>query len=151
MTADEVQALLNVAIDTLVRVDHHLLDVNASERSVTHQLAAHLASLFPDYSVDCEYNRDGFDIKKLALEPHVAEGDALDAVTVFPDIVLHVRGTNSHNLLVVEVKKAASKGSTEYDLKKLAAFKSDLDYVYAAHLVIGYALNGQFVRSVKWY
>lgn len=42
MTPREVKAILDKAIDTLVEKDHHLLHVNASERSVSHQLATHL-------------------------------------------------------------------------------------------------------------
>jgi hypothetical protein len=150
---DEVRAALDRVIRQLIQTDHHLLDADCSERSVTHQLAVHLSAEFPHYNVDCEYNRDGFDVKRLQLnERQVRVGDdELDAVTVFPDIVVHRRGSSEHNLLVIEVKKAASRPElTEYDLLKLNAFKAELGYLHAAHIVLGYLRNQDFVSEVAW-
>lgn len=152
-TEVEVCAAVDSAIDQLIRRDHHLLDADCSERSVTHQLAVYLAAEFPNYNVDCEYNRDGFDVKRLQLgerQVRVAD-DELDAVTVFPDIVVHNRGTNQNNLLVIEVKKAVSRAElAEYDCFKLRAFKAELGYVYAAHIVLGYQRNQALARTVAW-
>ena len=149
----QVRAAVERAVDQLILVDQHLLDADCSERSVTHQLAVHLAAEFPHYNVDCEYNRDGFDVKRLQLgERQVrVSDDELDAVTVFPDIVVHIRGTNVSNLLVIELKKAVSRAElTEYDLLKLRAFKTELGYAHAAHVVLGYLRNQALVREVVW-
>ena len=54
-----------------------------------------------------------------------------EAITVFPDIIVHKRGTDE-NLLVIEMKKTTSKKTdTTYDLGKLKAFKSQLGYQFA--------------------
>jgi Holliday junction resolvase len=54
-----------------------------------------------------------------------------EAITVFPDIIVHKRGTDE-NLLVIEMKKTTSKKTdTTYDLGKLNAFKSQLGYQFA--------------------
>ncbi len=148
---DEVHAAVEAAIETLFTKDRHLISVNASERSMSHMLAIHLASRFSDYEVDCEYNRDGFDVKKLGLS---VVGDILsnqiDAVTVFPDIIVHKRGEKNQNLLVLEVKKASSNVSHDYDIKKLKAFKSELNYRFAAHVVIGLEANECIVKRIEW-
>lgn len=152
MDEAEVAARLDAALSRLRDLDLHLLSVDASERSMTHRLAVHLIEQFPCYDIDCEYNRDGFDVKRLQLsEPPVPVGDdALDAVTVFPDIVVHRRGHNEDNLLVIEVKKRSSTIGPAYDLKKLRAFKSELKYRHAVHLTIGLDGDGQPLVAKHW-
>lgn len=144
-----MKVLLSRALDRLIECDSYLLDANSSERSVTHRLAVYLMEVFPDYDVDCEYNRDGFDVKRLELPQRNCVDDALDAVTVFPDIVVHRRGSNKHNLFVIEVKKSSSTISSDYDVQKLHAFRSQLAYAFAAHVTIGIA-NGRLVRKTLW-
>jgi hypothetical protein len=142
--------LFESALDSLCAMDHHLLHVDASERSISHRLAMHLASRFPDFDVDCEYNRDGFDVKRLALSGRQVRDDDVDAVTVFPDIVVHKRGHNKSNLLVVEMKKGSSNVGPQYDLEKLDAFRRELGYWYSVHCTIGYGRDGSFVRRIVW-
>jgi hypothetical protein len=152
MTKAEIEAALNRALDKLVERDMHLLDVNASERSMSHRLAVYLADESSGYSVDCEYNRDGFNAKELRLdapEPKVSPYE-IEAVTVFPDIIVHRRGTNDHNLLVVEIKKASSSRNSDFDRQKLRAFCEELRYTWAAHVIIGQKRNGEVVRCVEW-
>ncbi|CAM8826321.1 hypothetical protein [Burkholderia pseudomallei] len=150
MSESTCRKLFENALDSLCVADRHLLCVNASERSISHRLAVHLASQFPDFDVDCEYNRDGFDVKRLALTEREVRDDDVDAVTVFPDIVVHKRGSNESNLLVVEMKKGSSNVSPRYDLEKLDAFRRELGYRYSVHCTIGYARDGSFVRQVVW-
>lgn len=140
----------NAALDSLFTHDKHLLSADANERSLSHMLAIHLLSHFPNYQVDCEYNRDGFDAKKLMLAERPAKDDEVEAVTIFPDIIVHKRGENSQNILVIEMKKASSTVNNDYDIRKLKAFKSELRYLFAAHIVIGYTKTGILVRDVKW-
>ncbi|NPT58677.1 hypothetical protein [Paraburkholderia elongata] len=150
MSDRETHALFERAVDCLCATDQHLLQVDASERSISHRLAVHLTSQFPDFDVDCEYNRNGFDVKRLALSQRQARDDDLEAVTVFPDIVVHKRGSNHSNLLVVELKKASSNVGAEYDLAKLQAFRKELFYKYAVHCTIGFGRDGIFVRRIVW-
>lgn len=145
-----MHALLAAAVDDLCSLDEYLLAADVSERSLSHMLAVRLWVRLPNFDIDCEYNRDGFSTKKLMLSDRTTQDDALDAVTVFPDIVVHKRGRQDHNLLVLEMKKAASSVSHDYDIEKLVAFKNELQYRYAAHIVIGYTRAGLFVREVKW-
>ncbi|MFD0912706.1 hypothetical protein [Methylophilus luteus] len=146
----DVKNALEMAISRLLQKDHHLLAANASERSLTHWLAIHLMPFFKNYEVDCEYNRDGFDVKKLMLNERPVVDTQLEAVTVFPDIIVHRRGSNNYNLLVVEVKKSKSAEGSGYDLMKLKAFKEELNYTYAAHVILGEQSPGKLIYEINW-
>ncbi|RTL28096.1 MAG: hypothetical protein EKK47_16710 [Burkholderiales bacterium] len=123
MDEAEVSVRLNAALKCLCERDLHLLNVDASERSMTHRLAVHLIEQFPDHDIDCEYNRDGFDVKRLELAERAAKDDDVEAVTVFPDIVVHRRGHNDDNLLVIEVKKRGSRISADYGRRRAHRFQ----------------------------
>ncbi len=146
----DVQGSLEQALDAFQVAELHLLRTDASERSMTHRLALHLTPLFPEFDVDCEYNRDGFDVKRLALHQRAVQDDDTEAVTVFPDIVVHRRGHNDANLLVIEVKKASSTVNADYDMLKLEAFRHELKYRHAVHLTLGLGADGTPLTRVTW-
>jgi hypothetical protein len=111
------------AIGVLFKKDPELLKVNANERSISHKLAEYLSDQFAGYDVDCEYNRDEIDHTK-ALEflfdntrkkefENVSKEEVIsrllmdvEARTIFPDIIIHDRCTNT-NIAVIEMKKIA--------------------------------------------
>lgn len=66
------------------------------EQALSHRLAYHLenSGLFIGYHVDCEYNRHGEDPKT-----------DLHGNNFRPDIVIHVRGNDESNLIMIEAKK----------------------------------------------
>ena len=112
----------------LLEIDKHLFIVDANERSLTHRLAMYLQSEFPDYHVDCEYNRNGIDPKQLPYFKKQIPTDDTNALTVYPDIIVHHRGTEN-NFIVIEAKKTTN-GNRD-DIKKLRAYKDELNYSYA--------------------
>ena len=57
----------------------------------------------------------------------VVADDRYRSVTTFPDIIVHERGTNDHNLLVIEVKKINNQVEPELDFAKLSAFTEDTE------------------------
>ena len=57
--------------------------MDANERSLTHKLAEYLQCEFPDWHVDCEYNRHGLDVKRLAIHSWRVKADDTEARTVF--------------------------------------------------------------------
>ena len=128
---------LQAALVDLCHHDSHLLSAGCSERSVTHWLAIHLMKHFPDLDVDCEYNRDGFDVKKLKLSPESVQTDEVHARTVFPDIIVHKRGRKDWNVLAIEVKKSSSSADFQHDICKLEALKLHMNYSFVAHVVVG--------------
>ena len=64
MDNKEVLEKIKNAYRKLLKNDSCLLAVDANERSITHRFAIYLEDEFPDYNVDCEYNRECADIKK---------------------------------------------------------------------------------------
>ena len=131
---NEIKRRIITAICMLYRHDSELLDVNASERSITHKLAEHLSGEFPSWHVDCEYNRHGSDVKRLSFEFDKLEPCDLEAKTVFPDIIVHHRQTDD-NLLVIEMKKNGN--DTTKDEDKLKAFTGpEYDYFLGLLLVL---------------
>ena len=132
MDSDEVVRRLHKAYGVLAKQDLQLLELDANERSITHKLAEHLQVEFHEWHVDCEYNRDGGQPKRVHLAYSVPADDT-DAVTVFPDIVVHHRDTQD-NLLVIEAKKSSSVQQSQ-DEEKLAAYVADLGYRYAFKIV----------------
>ena len=116
------------AAESLVTYDGYLLTCDLNERSITHKFAEHLQREFPEWNVDCEYNRDHDDTKRLDLPPRRnISSDDLDAKTVYPDIIVHRRGTDL-NIVVIEVKKSTNPEGDGWDKRKLAAFRTQLAY-----------------------
>ena len=56
-TKDDIEGIVKSSLQKLRRLDKHLLDININERSITHKLAEYLKEYFPEFNVDCEYNR----------------------------------------------------------------------------------------------
>jgi hypothetical protein len=122
-----------------------------NERSITHYLAIYLKQEFADWDVDVEYNRNLGFIKRVRLDPPQPSADDTDAVTVYPDVIVHKRDTTS-NLLVVEVKKAG-RGGIEFDLRKLKAFTDRSSdgpgYALGVHIVLPEAPD--VPSSLRWF
>jgi hypothetical protein len=144
----EISAVIERALDALITEQPALLDLDVTERALSHHLALYISRLVPaEYDVDVEYNRHGGDPKRLDLPPRNALDRELRATTVFPDILVHKRNNDDHNLLVLEMKKPGE--SMEYDALKLRAFRNELGYRHTAHVVIGRS-NGNTVREIIW-
>lgn len=124
---DQIKKKIISAYKSLLKNDVHLLTVEANERSITHKLAEYLQLEFPEYNVDCEYNRNGLKTKRLYSLKKTIQSDDIDCNSVFPDIIVHHRGTND-NFVVIEVKKSSNR---ENDDEKLSAYKTDLKYKHA--------------------
>lgn len=140
MQETHVKQLVESAINSLKVEQRDLITLDVTERAISHYLAIYIMEVFPrSYNVDVEYNRDGYDPKRLNIEPMNLLSDEARAVTVYPDVIVHKRGRSDHNLLVLEMKKP--NGSLEYDERKLRGFRRELGYKYAAHIIVGYDKN----------
>jgi hypothetical protein len=146
MTRDEASSIVNKAIDQLIQNDSELLELGVTERALSHKLA-HYMSLSElvqtPLNVDCEYNRHFADIKRLNLPQREATDRDLRAVIVFPDIVVHKRNSDEHNFIVLELKKPGE--DIAYDEQKLSAFRQQLGYRHAAHVILG-----PDFREIRW-
>lgn len=125
------------ALDRLMEFDAHLLQVDVNERTLTHRFAVYLQEQLRDWHVDCEYNRNGPDPKRLILHDLQPAADDTIGQTVFPDVIVHMRDT-PQNYVVIEFKKTSSRIPDRVDLHKLQAFKHDvrLRYEYALFVVL---------------
>lgn len=106
MKSKQLQERVKAAISKLIADNSFLLENDAHELSVSSKLANYLQQLFPN--VDCEYNRHIFDVKTLYGYKQIR-----------PDILIHQRGTDVSNLLVIEMKKKDEP--EKEDIEKLIA------------------------------
>src|SRR5215213_1925640 len=116
-SCDGVLEMVNASLAAFIAEDIHLLQVNVGERSITHRLADHLRASFKGWDVDCEYNRDGHDQKKVPL-PNRHDPELIENTCVYPDIIVHIRGTKN-NLLIIEAKKSSNKNQDAFDFDRI--------------------------------
>ncbi|HET8791176.1 MAG TPA: hypothetical protein VFM75_08195 [Modicisalibacter sp.] len=127
---------LDQALHTLTERDAFLLKKAANERAISFRLAMHLQSVFPSWDVDCEYNCWNSSNKRMNHIITTTDTAATEARTVYPDIVIHKRGT-SQNLAAIEISKSTNDFGKHQDVKKLKAYKAQIGYAYAVLLTIG--------------
>lgn len=136
------------AFSDLLERDGHLLEIDANERAITFRFAMHLQGHLPEWTVDCEYNRDGIEPKRLGHLDIYPDSEDDEAKTVFPDVIVHQRGSRE-NYLVVEFKKSTSNVDRQIDLRKLRGYKRELGYMYALFVEVG--TGGQAcVAALEW-
>ncbi len=149
MERECVEERVCAALSKLLEKDHYLLEKDVNERSITHRLGIYLQEMFPEWHVDCEYNLDGDDPKRLEgfIDKLWREYERFDVAltdqelqqykedtTVSPDIIVHKRGTEC-NLLVIEAKKNHSAERDKIrDCVKLSEYVNQLGYKHALFL-----------------
>src|SRR5687767_13186517 len=117
--AEHVAAALN---DLLLQ-DADIFATDVNERTLAHRLAVYLERRLPGFHVDCEYNRDGHVPKRLYSMTEETTSADTEGTTIFPDIIVHRRGTAGPNILAIELKKTTNGRSAEWDVTKLTAMR----------------------------
>ncbi|PLY03489.1 MAG: hypothetical protein C0622_04300 [Desulfuromonas sp.] len=140
---------MHAALATLLRADSDLLVFDVNERSITHRLAVYLERHFPGWNVDCEYNRDFEDPKRMDLQRRNIDSADTQATTVFPDIIVHKRGTDQ-NLVVIEMKKSSNPDGPGFDFQKLNEFKAQLGYQFAIFIEVRTGNCDPSVNRIEW-
>jgi hypothetical protein len=93
----------------------------------------YLQSEFPEQTVDAEYNRDGDKPKRLGLEDECANyRDEHGESLIVPDVIVHRRGPDGPNILVLEVKKTSNPCPRDCDHARIHAFRQHYGYEFAA-------------------
>jgi hypothetical protein len=133
MNREEIKSRLDEALRRLAEKDRYLLEKDLSERCIASRLAMYLQMKFPMYSVDVEYNRDGDTTKRLGLPDECAKlrnesGEGL----VMPDVIVHRRGPEGPNILVLELKKTTNRLAPGCDRKRILALRDKHGYHYGA-------------------
>ena len=153
---EEIKEKVEYSMQKLREKDIDLIDIDVNERTITHKLAEYLQNQFTDYNVDCEYNRYEDKTKKLrslanrSLDTSNYKKDQIeqliwedkDALTIYPDIIVHERKTPYNNLLVIEVKKSSNNISEDLDIKKIEELMSPpYNYKYGLFRPQNYTLD----------
>jgi hypothetical protein len=107
------------ALKELYAREAFLFERDLGERALTHRLAVYLERQFPDFEVDCDFDRLGPRTLQLPHGSIVSTDDHLGK-SIYPDIVVHQRAV-PNNLLAVEVRKAHNHQPVEHDRQKLRA------------------------------
>ena len=124
-TLESFYDALKIALDMLFYKDQYLIcnetDKHVSELSISHKLGHYLSLCIDEYEVDCEY-------------PKKNKADEL----IRPDIIVHRRGCNSSNFVVIEVKPWWNDNVDE-DIKKLAEMTEEngkFEYDYGCSVIV---------------
>jgi len=104
-------------------------EYHVSERGIVFRLGIYFEKylynykFFHGYNLDAEYNRNMYDVKTLSVLGIVK--------AVCPDLIIHQRGNNNFNLIVIEVKTWWNNCEKDisYDIEKLEKFIS-LNEIY---------------------
>ena len=154
LTADKILRKFCKSLRKFYKKDSVLIEYQVAERALTHKLAEHLQKSFPNYNVDCEYNKVGEgDPKRIDLLmqaqpdcPKDCNKCTANKCVVFPDISVHKRGTDE-NILVIEAKTAWSVQSQEKDYKKLQALIDSDEYHY--QLGVAFRFSENFEETIN--
>ncbi|MCI8760681.1 MAG: hypothetical protein HFJ34_06175 [Clostridia bacterium] len=147
---ETILTLVNLALDDLYKNDAYLLETDSSEESMVFHFGRYLINhlekntLFDKCNVDCEYNRNIFN-EKMYKEIFYDNKNH----RIFPDIILHERGSNHNNLLAMEFKKSSNRdtqGKRNDILKLKALTDSHLNYKYKMGLFVRF---GKIRRTVN--
>ena len=138
--------LITTSLSQLYAKDHYLIDNTpmngesdgkhyVGERAIVFRFAHYLLSniekmdVDPDLSLDCEYNRNGCLNKALPSFPR----------GVIPDVIIHKRGSNDKNVLVMEFKTYWNdkQENDENKIIKLTDQQGKYKYAYGMTVLIG--------------
>jgi hypothetical protein len=129
-----------IAIGDFYARETYLLEKDLGERALTHRLAVALEKQFPEWNVDCDYNRMGERIWRLPKTSIVSTDDEIGK-SIYPDIVVHHRGV-PENLLAIEVRKASNHQPPEHDRHKLRGLTDPhLWFAYRVGVLLTLARN----------
>ena len=136
MQLTELKRRVKLALQELQKNEQHLLLNGLNERTIASHLAHYLAAHFLEYNVDHEYNGNIDNRKGKKF---------LDASPVYPDIIIHTRGKNVNNLLIIEVKKTINPGKQqEANEKKLLGYIAEgCEFRYPFGLFLGIGTKSQ--------
>ena len=133
--------IVNKALDNLYKEDYILIKNNVQEESIVSAFTRYFEkeietmNLKKKYlSIDNEYNKDI--LSESGFKEIYYEGKSHN---IKPDFILHERGTNNNNILVIEFKKMSNndvKGRKSDKYKLIILTDNKLKYKYQLGLFI---------------
>lgn len=120
--------IVKLTLDELYEKEKYLFENDLSERNMVFHFARYFSYVLSSYdfnglSVDCEYNRN-------SLNTNGQKEIYINNIRrkIYPDLILHERGSNLRNILAIEFKKSNNK-RIDYDIKKIC-YLTDSKYEY---------------------
>jgi hypothetical protein len=132
----EIKGAIASALERVYRQDFLLIERQAHERSVAFRFGHYFSEIVgqtsfrndSELTIDCDYNRNLVNVKNMQGFNEVHG--------ILPDIILHHRGFNDKNVVVIELK--GHWGGNGRDDEKLRGFThpSENDYQYGLGVFI---------------
>jgi len=148
MKDEEIRRAVKSCVEQLYQKDGAIIAKNISELAITHRLAVYLEPHFRDYSVDVGYKGN---CELGAPKPKFYQKGKYG----IPDIVVHQRGSNNANLLVIEIKKENNhnQAARERDRIKLEALTDaqGMGYGFQLGLFLDIPINEGEEPGYTWY
>ena len=122
--------------------DRYLINHRVNERAIAFRFGIYLQELisknkfFDNYNLDNEYNRNMNDPKRLR---GCKNG-------VYPDLIIHQRGSNKYNLLIIECKTKWNS-DVSGDIRKIRKFV-DIHDIYKYRYGLSILFECQYVRCI---
>lgn len=171
MKLKELKNLLHQSLEDFLNSDKNLL-LDVHEQSISHRIAVYIEKNLgeTDLNIDCEYNRylkepkriscniwniRDIDLKKCNCSKcsyilkNRSSIDELINKGIRPDIVVHERGSDSRNELVIEIKKDKICPFDIEKLKALTSNKSDGGFDYKWGVFIYFFKNKPICLFLK--
>lgn len=132
---DSIKQYVYQALELVYQKDKALITHRVNERSIVFRFGLYLYEIiknsnFNDFDIDVEYNRNGYDAKRIPSRQHGS----------YPDLIIHCRTSNEFNILVLEFKAEWSNKSQEDDERKIRDFMNkdgEYKFRYGATILIG--------------
>jgi hypothetical protein len=137
-----------VALKEFYAHEAFLFEHDLGERTLTHRLALHVERQFPDFEVDCDFDRLGPRTLNMPRGSIVSTDDHLGK-SIYPDVVVHQRSV-PNNLIAIEVRKTSNHQPVEHDRQKLRAL-TDPHIWFAYWIGVLLTLGKNNVTSVEVY
>ncbi len=136
----ELKKVVEETLDQFKQKEKYLLGKNLNERTISHKFAEYLQRRFAGWNVDVEYNKNKDDIKEIKY---------IDGIKrVFPDIIIHKRGSRN-NLLIIEIKKNASENVKKKEIVRINKFKRQINYSHG--LFVNFKTGKNFdIKEKVW-
>jgi hypothetical protein len=129
------------ALNKLFESDRQLLELDAKEEAIAFHFARYLQPHFPELHVDFEYSLMGDAPKTVTYDKRPQR--------VFPDVIVHIRHSKT-NVLAIELKKDTNREAKDRDIRKLRAYRRELEYLHALFLRFGTGESAGAVVECEW-
>lgn len=147
---DELSDIADRALQQLFRDDLSLIQRRGMERSIVfrfgiyfHQLTRNIEWI-NNLDLDLEYNKNGDNVKATIRRPRGVQ----------PDFILHRRGNNDYNTLIIEFKGwwNSHPRARELDRQKIEDFvNQEGEYKYGLGLLVEIEMDTHRVEIIKDY